>query len=60
MQAQAAELSGYVSESSSFCPFILPPHQDKAAKAGAFAYVPGELRNFFDRSLKWFVLTHLF
>ena len=32
MQAQAAEFSGYVSESSSFCLFTLPPHQDRRQK----------------------------
>ena len=32
MQAQAAEFSGYVSESSSFCLFILPPLQDRRQK----------------------------
>ena len=27
--AASAEFSGYVSESSSFCLFILPPHQER-------------------------------
>jgi hypothetical protein len=34
---KAAEFPGYVSESSSFCPFILLPNQDRTAKAPAFA-----------------------
>ena len=32
LKAQTAEFSGYVSESSSFCLFILPPHQDRRQK----------------------------
>ena len=59
LKAQTAEFSGYVSESSSFCLFILRPHQDRRQKLELSLTYHENAAPFLDRVLKKFDLIHL-